>query len=159
MKNLNRFLGGVLGFVLLGSIAFAVTHNMANNQIELGKSMLSIRVIDEGTALTIADGVGNIHIPQEFNGMIISDFHIAVDGSSSVGLPSVALYNFTDSIDILTTNATIEATAKNSYTAVIPPVVNTNNNVLATGDILRIDVDAIGTGTTGLTVHLTLELP
>jgi hypothetical protein len=93
------------------------------------------------------------------NGMNLIEAAAFVSTVSSSGSPSVAIYNLTQTADMLTTNITIDANEYTSYTATTPPVIDPNNDDVATGDILRIDVDAAGTGTKGLGVLLTFETP
>ena len=83
--------------------------------------------------------------------------HASVTTVSSSGLPSIAIYNLTDSQDILSTNITIDATENTSYTATTAPVINTSYDDVATGDIIRVDIDGAGTGAKGLSVILTFQ--
>jgi hypothetical protein len=71
----------------------------------------------------------------------------------------VQLTNATTSNVILSTAATIDINETTSYTAATPPVVNPATNTLATGQQLRVDVTAAGTGTRGLAVLLTVSPP
>lgn len=52
---------------------------------------------------------------------------------------------------------TIDANEVSSYTAATPGVVNPANDDLATGDLLRVDVDTAGTGAKGLVVSIEFE--
>ena len=56
---------------------------------------------------------------------------------------------------MLSTEITIDVSEFTSYTAATPPVIDTGHDGVATGDILRIDVDVAGTGAKGLIVVLT----
>jgi hypothetical protein len=61
---------------------------------------------------------------------------------------------------MLTTKITIDSGEKTSYTAATPPVINTSNDGVATGDEIRVDVDAISTTPpNGLSIILGFQLP
>jgi hypothetical protein len=60
---------------------------------------------------------------------------------------------------MLSTRITIDVSAFTSYTAAAPPVIDGANDDVATGDIIRIDVDVAGTGAKGLIVILTFQTP
>ena len=64
----------------------------------------------------------------------------------------------TDTVDMLSTRITVDANEKTSYTAAAAPVINASNDDVATGDILRVDVDVAGTGAKGLMILLTFQL-
>ena len=91
-------------------------------------------------------------IPSKLNGYIITSIHISCVTVSSSGVISVQVHNVTDSVDILSTKATIDQSEYSSYTAAVAPVVDPDNKNLATGDRLRIDIDDAGVGAKGLDV-------
>jgi len=121
--------------------------------------ILYIKIIAEDTSLTVGDGKAKLSIPSEYNGMNLINAHAAIYTVSSSGLPTVQIHNLTDGVDMLSTLITIDVSELNSYTAAAQPVINTDNDAVATGDILRIDVDLAGTGVTGLDIILTFGLP
>ena len=123
-----------------------------------GKRIIMIPVIDNATALTTGDGKWIFPIPQELNGMFLIAAHAYVDTVSSSGTPTIQIRNVTDSVDMLSTRITIDASEFTSYTAATAPVIDTNNNQVATADRIAIDVDVAGTGTKGLQVILTFQL-
>jgi hypothetical protein len=55
---------------------------------------------------------------------------------------------------MLTTPITIDPGEFTSFTAATPAVINTANDLVATGDLIAIDVDVAGTGAKGLGVIL-----
>jgi hypothetical protein len=126
---------------------------------DYGKRIVEWRVIASGTALTTGDGKDYFVVPVTLNGYNLVDFDIAVDTVSSSGTPTVQLYNVTDSQDILSTVATIDANEFTSYTAATAPAINTSYDDVSTGDRLRCDVDVSGTGTTGLILIMIFQLP
>jgi hypothetical protein len=60
-------------------------------------------------------------------------------------------------VDMLSTNLTIDSTEKSSDTAAAAAVIDTANDDLATGDLVRIDVDD-GEGADGLIVTMEWSL-
>jgi hypothetical protein len=87
----------------------------------------------------------------------LTDFDIAVYTVSSSGTPTVQLHNLTDTSDMLSTRATIDASEYSSYTAATAPVIDTGEDDVATGDRLRLDVDVAGTDTAGLDVIMVFK--
>lgn len=136
----------------------AMTPDAFNGSIH-GLKRVILKITDDSTALTTGDGKLIITAPPEWNGMNIVDFDICISTASSSGAPEVALYNVTDSCDILSTNATIDATEYSSYTAATAPAIDTSHDDLATGDRLRIDIDGAGTGAKGLEIHIGMRKP
>jgi len=124
-----------------------------------GKRTVQIAITAPDISLTTGDGKSYFVIPPELNGMNLVDADAAVITSSSSGLPEIDIYNVTDSHDMLSTNITIDVGEYTSYTATTAPVINTSYDDVATGDIIRIDVDTAGTDTTGLIVILSFQLP
>lgn len=109
-----------------------------------------------GDTETLATGDGQISFfcPPELNGLNLVDADAAVSTASSSGTPTIQIRNVTQAADMLSTRITIDANEKTSYTAATPPVIDTANDDVATGDEIAIDVDVAGTGATGLAVIL-----
>lgn len=110
---------------------------------------------DPDTDLSIGDGQLYVTIPQHLDGKDLKSAHAIVYTTSSSGLPTIQIHNVTDAVDILSTRITIDVGELNSYTALTQPAINTSNDTVARGDVIRIDVDVAGTGTKGLDVILT----
>lgn len=130
-----------------------VVANLIYLKSKSDRRVIHMRVIPHQVAVTVGNNKETFHVPAALNGMNLVDFDVGVDTPSTSGLPTFQLYNVTDSQDMLSTRATIDANENNSFTAATPPVINTSYDDLATGDILRADIDVAGTGTKG-TVYL-----
>jgi hypothetical protein len=91
------------------------------------------------------------------DGAEIVDYDIAVITPSTNGLPTVNTYNITDSVNILSTPASVDVGERTSMTAATQPVIA--NPVLSSGDLLRFDVTLAGTGAKGLEVMLKVAKP
>lgn len=127
-----------------------------------GPKVIELIVTDPNStsALVVGDGQAYFVVPPELNGMNLTRAEAAlVTVASSSGTPTIQINNVTDAVDMLSTRITIDATEKTSYTAAVPSVVNTAADDVATGDILRVDVDVAGTGSKGLVVILTFQTP
>ena len=124
-----------------------------------GTKTAVIKVIADDTALTTGDGKTHFTVPIELNGMDLVTVGAHVYTVSSSGTPTVQLHNLTDTVDMLTTEITIDANEKDSSTALTPAVIDGTNDDVVTGDEIRIDVDVAGTGTAGLEVRLGFRTP
>ena len=110
---------------------------------------LQLKIQSDITILTTGDGKYIYTIPAKLNGYAIESIHASLTTASTSGLPQFKVYNLRSAAEILSTNVTIDATEFNSYTALTQPVVNALNKGVQTGDRLRIDCVAAGTGAKG----------
>jgi hypothetical protein len=115
---------------------------------------ISIKLVSDTEVMTTGDGKWIYVIPPALNGLNITNVVASCTTVSSSGLPSFALYNLTDSQDILSTNVTIDENEYTSATATTAKVINTSYDDVATGDRIRIDCDAAGTGTKGVQIDI-----
>ena len=67
------------------------------------------------------------------------------------------IHNLTQAVDMLTTVITVDAGETDSSTASAAPVVDTDNNQVATADVIRFDIDAISTGTAANGLEVRME--
>lgn len=109
----------------------------------------------------IESGNGKMYftVPPYLAGTIV-DFDISVITPSSSGLVTVQMANCganpaAAGTDILSTPATIDAGEWSSMTAASQPVIGSGS--VASGNVLRVDVDGIGTGVQGLNVFFVIE--
>lgn len=132
-----------------------------------GTKPVSIQVIDGATSLTTGDGKAYFRIPTALNGMDLISVAASVIAKSTSGTPTVQLargrqanatsaHSFTD---MLTTKVTIDANEFDSKDAAAAVAIDTANDDVLTGDLIRIDVDVAGTGTTGLFVTCAFRTP
>ena len=157
----------IIGIVALATSAETTTGTDATKAItpdglagsDYGKRIIEVIVIDSATALAVGDGKAYFFIPSELNGYNLVDADACVNTVSSSGLPTIQIANVTDAVDMLSTKITIDVSEKTSYTAATQPVIDTAKDDVVTGDELRIDLDVAGTGTKGLAVILSFQLP
>ena len=126
-----------------------------------GKKTVFCLVSDSSTTPATGDGKVHFMISPELNGMNLVDADAVVTTVSSSGTPTFAVRRERSgsAVDMLSTNITIDQSEKTSYTAATAPVINTSNDDVATGDIIYIDLDTIGTGAKGHGVILSFQLP
>ena len=100
------------------------------------------------------NGITHFVIPSTMDGknLFSAQAHVYTVGTGG-SITNVQLNNSTTGNDMLSTPITIDLTESDSSTAATPSVVGSNNGV-STGDVIRIDVDAVATSTLGLEVRM-----
>lgn len=127
---------------------------------KFGTPTVTLQVSDpNGSAITTGDGKAYYRIPSTLNGMNLVAVAAAVTTVSSSGIPTVQIANVTDAVDMLSTKLTIDASETDSSTAAAAAVIDAAHDDVATGDMLRIDIDVAGTGAKGLMVEMQFQLP
>ncbi len=143
----------------VGGILTGLSYNDGTPSISAIR-VIQIQVTDPaGDALTTGDGKAYFRVNSQLNGYNLSGVAAAVTTVSSSGIPTIQIANVTDTVDMLSTKLTIDASETDSSTAATAAVIDTSKDDVATADMLRIDVDVAGTGTKGLIVELTFTLP
>jgi len=132
-----------------------------------GSRVCSIQVLSGTSALSVVNGKAYIRIPSALNGMNLVMCGIQVVVKSTSGLPTVILTrgrqenptsDFTY-VSMLSTALTIDANEYDSSTATTAYVIDATKDDVLTGDIIRIDITGAGTGTLGLNLTMTFQLP
>ena len=115
-----------------------------------------IVVFERSTQVLIGDGKADIIIPAALNGMNLVRAQAEVITAGTTNATTVAIYNATDSQEMLSANISIASGA----TVGTPGTINTSYDDVVTNDRLRIDVDAVSTtAPLGLLVILEFQLP
>ena len=113
-----------------------------------------IEVIVSDTTLATGDGKARFNIPSFLDSWDLVDADACLDTNTSATVgPTIQIHNETDGADMLSTKITIDTSEVTSYTAATPPVIDTGNDSVVSGNRLRIDVDSAGTSA-GLRVIL-----
>jgi hypothetical protein len=127
---------------------------------DLGVALVTLQVTDPaGSAITTGDGKAYYRISSALNGMNLVSVAAALTTVSSSGIPTVQIANVTDSVDMLSTKLTIDASETDSATAATAAVIDAAHDDVATADMLRIDIDVAGTGAKGLIVQMQFRKP
>jgi hypothetical protein len=116
-------------------------------------------VVEDGTDLTVTNGLTFFPVPSAWNGRTVSRVFIYTPtAGTGTGTTTIRFYNVTQATDLFTTSPSIDPTENGSDTAATAYVID-GTVTLATDDIIRIDCTAI-TGTAaaqGLTFTLEVE--
>ena len=144
MSGLTRPIGNTAGGAGLMSAAAS-------------ERVIQMVCVDFATNLTVqASGVFWFHVPSTLNGFNIVDVHAEVITVATGSTNIIDLYNVTQSGDILSTNLTIDASESGSDTAAAAAVIDTGQDDLQTNDVIRVDIDQIGSSNPGVGLIVTL---
>lgn len=130
--------------------------------VDLVPRVVEIAVTDPaGSALTTGDGKAYFVVPVLLNNWKLTAVLMGVTTVSSSGIPTFQIANVTDSIDMLSTKLTVDASEFNSTTAATAAVIDTasSHDVVTSGDLLRMDCDVAGTGVKGVMIAMTFTAP
>lgn len=127
-----------------------------------GETVVQILVFDDETDCATGDGAGDVffRIPSKLNGFDLVEVAAQCQTAGTTGTMDIQIHNVTDTADMLSTKLTIDTGETDTSTAATAAVIDTANDDVATGDSLRIDVDAVHTtAAKGLLVEMTFRLP
>lgn len=156
------------GIVELATIAETTTGSDAARAVtpdglagsDFGKKGTSVQVVAGATDVATGDGKAYFVIPDGVGGMNLVGAHAYVITAGVTNTTDIQIHNVTQAADMLTTKITIDSAELSSRTAATAPVIDANNDDVADGDVIRIDVDAISTtAPKGLIIELVFQLP
>jgi hypothetical protein len=127
-----------------------------------GTAFVELQPFLATTTVAIGDLVGGVifRVPAELNGWNLVSVGACVMTAGTTGTTDIQIRNITQAADMLSTKITIDSTELDSKDATAPPVIDTDEDDVATGDQIRIDVDAVSTTPPlGLVVTLGFRLP
>ena len=123
--------------------------------METDRRCVSIQVYAGTTLCAIGNGQAYFRVPSALNGMNLKSVAAAVVTAGTTGTMDIQIANVTDSVDMLSTKLTIDTEETDSSTAAVAAVIDTSHDDVTTGDMLRIDIDAVHTtAAKGLCVEL-----
>ena len=127
---------------------------LADNVTPFVERTLIIKCVADGIGPSVGNGITHVTIPSPLNTRKLqnAEAHVYTVGTGG-SITTVQLHNLTDAVDMLSTAITIDLNEKDSSTAATPHVIGASNTV-ATGDVIRIDVDAVATNTLGLEIRM-----
>ena len=122
--------------------------------------VLSFEVFKAGVNTATGDGKYFFRVPADMNGMNLTGVYGLVGAAGTTNTTDIQIHNLTDTADMLSTKLTIDSGETNSATAAAAAVIDTANDDVATGDVIRIDVDQVSsTPATGLFIQLEFQTP
>lgn len=147
------------------SASKAITPDALSSSI-FGIKEITETVFTAGTSVTTGDGKLYFRIPPNLNNMVLVSVGAAVFARSTSGNPTIQIARGRQSsptsahsfVDMLSTRITIDANDYDSKDAAAQPVIDESNAHVVTGDLIRVDVDVAGTGTTGLFITFGFQL-
>jgi len=127
-----------------------------------GIRYIQVIVEDSGTALTTGDGKAFVHIPAGLAGMDLVEVHAEVQTAPAGSALTIQLHNVTHSADMLEDDGKLTVSA--SHTGSDQgggATIDTSEDVVAHLDVIRIDIDQIGSSTngSGLIVTMGFRIP
>ena len=127
------------------------------NAVPFLNRTLVIKVIADGLPTYVGNGIARIVLPSNFDqlGLKVVGAHVYTAGTGSSTI--VQIHNETQGADMLSTRIEIDAGEYDTSTSATPPVVNPVYAVVDAGDVLRFDIDQIGSSTAALGLELRLE--
>ena len=133
----------------------ATTRSILLNAVQqFVERTLIVKCVADGIGPGGGAGITHVVIPSSLNWKNLSsaNAHVYTVGTGG-SITNVQIHNITTGYNMLSTPITIDLNEKDSSTAATPPVIGGQNDV-STGDVIRIDVDAVATNTLGLEVRM-----
>lgn len=120
-----------------------------------------LKVYNEASAIASGDGKMYFTVPAALNGMNLVSCGGHLYTAATSGVVGVQIANVTSAVDMLSSGRILEwdATEKDTATAAASSVavIDTAADGVATGDELRVDIDAPASGAKGLEVRLSFK--
>lgn len=117
-------------------------------------------VVSPAVSCAVGDSAIQLPIPESVNGWNLTGIKGYVVTAGVTGTMDIQIRNATQTADMLSTKLTIDAGETSSNTAATAAVIDTNNDDVATNDIICVDIDAVNTTPAlGLVVELKWEKP
>jgi len=126
------------------------------NATSFSNRTLVIKVIADGLPTYVGDGIARIVTPSTFDGLRLNTVGGHVYTAATGSTTNIQVNNETKGVDMLTTLLTIDAGENDSKDAVTPPVIGANS-LVDEFDVIRFDIDQIGSTTAALGLELRLE--
>jgi hypothetical protein len=166
--NTDKLEAGSIAQVNTGtSTTVAVTPDALAGS-NLGTARASLQVTSGSGAITTGDGKVYMRVPPELNGMNIISVGLATTSPSTSGVITASIERGRQSsagsahtwVDTLSTSITIDANEYDSKDGATAPVINSSNDDVATGDLLRVNIDTVGTAPTAVLIaSISFQLP
>jgi hypothetical protein len=122
-----------------------------------------LKVYNEASAIASGDGKMYFTVPASLNGMNLVSCGGHLYTAATSGVVGVMIRNVTSGVDMLSSGKILEwdATEKDTTTAAAGStvVISTGADGVATGEELRVDIDAAASGAKGMELRLSFRTP
>lgn len=119
--------------------------------------LVHLKVCSDTTAVSTGNDQRRFVVTDDLGGTFLRTVHATVSTSGSSDT-EVQIHNLTTGDDLLSTVTTIDSGDTTSYSSASPHEIDETGdpqvNYITRGDVLRVDVDAAGSGAMGLEVLL-----
>lgn len=123
---------------------------------DFGVDYFQVTAFEYTTDTAVGDGAAFLEIPAAMNGMDLVEARATVITAGTTNTTDIQIHNLTQTADMLSTVITIASGA----TQAADGVIDAANDDVATGDVIRIDVDAVSTtAAKGLVVTIGFRKP
>ena len=127
--------------------------NQVTVQSDVQKREFVIEVVEAATAVGTGDGLAYFPCPSTLAGLNLTAVRGCVASAGVTGNTDVQIYNLTQTADVLSTKLQFDAATTDDGNVVIDAA----EDDITAGDVLRIDVDAVHSGTAPNGLYITLE--
>lgn len=126
------------------------------NAVPFLNRTLVIKVIADTLPTYVGDGIARVVLPSNFGGLSLLNAGAHVYTPATGSTTNVQIHNETKGVDMLSTLIQIDAGENDTSTSATPPVIGPNNGVSAL-DVIRFDIDQIGSGSAASGLELRIE--
>jgi hypothetical protein len=126
------------------------------NAVPFLNRTLVIKVIADTLPTYVGDGIARVVLPSNFGGLSLLNAGAHVYTPATGSTTNVQIHNETKGVDMLSTLIQIDAGENDTSTSATPPVIGPNDGVSAL-DVIRFDIDQIGSGSAANGLELRIE--
>ena len=126
------------------------------NAVPFLNRTLVIKVIADTLPTYVGDGIARVVMPSNFGGLSLLNAGAHVYTPATGSTTNVQIHNETKGVDMLSTLIQIDAGENDTSTSATPPVIGPNDGVSAL-DVIRFDIDQIGSGSAAKGLELRIE--
>jgi hypothetical protein len=126
------------------------------NAVPFLNRTLVIKVIADTLPTYVGNGIARVVLPSNFGGLSLLNAGAHVYTPATGSTTNVQIHNETKGVDMLSTLIQIDAGENDTSTSATPPVIGPNDGVSAL-DVIRFDIDQIGSGSAANGLELRIE--
>lgn len=149
-----------VGIIVGGGIFAGISEQLLASIGESLNKYVQFQLFAGSQDVTVGDGRAYFKVPSGYDGHNLSAITASVVTAGTTGTTDIQIHNVTDAVDMLSTKLTIDSGETDSENAATPVVIDTANDDISAGDIIRVDIDATSTTQAqGLVLNLTFNNP